>query len=85
MRVLQVDPRDQQWENDGPAYRVYFWTGSSCCDAWRLTETDVDGVLACADEHANGRTTSVWVVHSDGNGLGLIRLAGVDPTADPAV
>jgi hypothetical protein len=89
MRAMPVDPRDQQWENDRPAYRVYFWqsTGSGAgsgwqSDEWELTETDVDEVLAWGGRRAGGRTMSVWVVHRDARGVGLIRLAGIDPTAD---
>jgi hypothetical protein len=85
VRVTQIDPRDQSWENDGPAYRVYFWTGESRCDEWELTEADVDEVLAWADAQAGGRTMSIWVVHRDDDGVGLIRLAGLDPTAAPRV
>jgi hypothetical protein len=84
MRAAHVDPRDQRWEDDSPAYRVYFWTGDSSCEEWQLTGADVDEVLAWADEHADGRTMSIWVVRSDADGVGLIRLAGVDPTADPS-
>jgi hypothetical protein len=47
-----------------------------------LTEADVDEVLAWAGRRAGGRTMSVWVVHRDADGAGLIRLAGIDPTAD---
>ncbi len=52
MSVAQVDPRDQLWANDSPAYRVYFWSGDSSCDEWQLTEADIDEVLAWADEEA---------------------------------
>ncbi len=90
MRVMPIDPRDQRWESDRPAYRVYFWRSLGPgelsgweSDEWELTETDVDEVLAWADAHAGGRTMSLWVVHRDADGVGLIRLAGLDPTADP--
>jgi hypothetical protein len=76
VRATPVDRGDQWWENDGPAYRVYFWTGESRCDEWELTEADVDEVLACADAQAGGRTMSVWVVHRDDDGVGLIRFGG---------
>jgi len=47
-----------------------------------LTETDVDEVLAWADRRAGSRTMSVWVVHRNAGGVGLIWLLGIDPTAD---
>jgi hypothetical protein len=91
VRATPIDPRDQRRESDSPAYRVYFWQsvgsgeGSGWqSEEWELTEADVDEVLAWADAQAGGRTMSVWVVvHRDAGGVGLIRLAGIDPTADP--
>ncbi|MEU4675061.1 hypothetical protein AB0F91_45750 [Amycolatopsis sp. NPDC023774] len=50
-----------------------------------MTDADIDEVLAWVDQHAKGRTMTIWAVHRDGDGIGLIRLAGVDPTADPGV
>ena len=92
MRAISIDPRDQRWQNDSPAYRVYFWQSAGGSespgwqsDEWELTEADIDEVLAWAGSHAAGRTMSIWVVHRDADGLGLIRLAGIDPVADREV
>src|SRR5689334_21352421 len=92
VRAMPVDPRDERWASHSPAYRVYFWQpvgpGEQSAwrsDEWELTEADVDEVLAWADAHADGRAMSAWVVHRDADGVGLIRLAGIDPTADPGV
>jgi hypothetical protein len=92
VRATLIDPRDQRWESDCPAYRVCFWQsvgsgeGSGWqSEEWELAEADVDEVLAWADARAGGRTISVWVVHCDARGVGVIRLAGIDPTADPEI
>ena len=85
MRAVGVDPRDQRWEDNGPAYRVYFWKADAHCEEWQLTEADIDEVLAWADANADGRCMSVWVVQGDTEGVSLIRLAGVDPPADSSV
>ena len=82
MHAMPVDPRDQNWESDSPAYRVYFWQDMAS-DEWELSEADIDEVLAWADAHADGRTMTVWVVHRDSEGVGLIRLAGIEPPAAP--
>jgi hypothetical protein len=92
VRAMPIDPRDQRWQSDSPAYRVFFWqslgSGESSgwrSEEWELTEADIDEVLAWAGSHAAGRTVSIWVVHRDADGVGHIRLAGIDPTADRGV
>ncbi len=59
VRVRPVDLRDQTLEFDDPHYRVYVWIGSSTCDEWELTETDLDEVLTWVSQNANGRTYSL--------------------------
>lgn len=92
VQAMPIDPRDQQWQSDSPAYRVFFWQSRGSgelsgweSEEWQLTEADVDEVLAWAGSRAAGRTMSIWVVHQDADGIGLIRLAGIDPTADRGV
>ena len=81
--VRPVDPRDQMWEVDKPEYRAYFWdvdAGSS--DEWELTGCDVQEALQWARDSAGGRTFTLYaVVAVSPEGLGLIRLLGVDPFA----
>jgi hypothetical protein len=88
MNVESVDPRDCQWENTSPTYRVYFWEHPShASDEWRITgATSVHEVLGWAhDRCGNHRTFQLWVeTHSD-QGLGLILLTGgEDPTSGNA-
>jgi hypothetical protein len=89
--VHGVDPRDQTAELDNPAYRVYFWSGdrgsgaAMSCDEYEIAQADIHEVVAWADEHAAGRTYSLWACVPDRTteppGLMLVRLAGWDPTA----
>lgn len=81
VRVTSIDPRDQLWEDDAPAFRVHFWHDDSTSDEYELTEADIDEVLAWAHEHSRGRTITVWLVQREESGVGLIRLAGVEPPA----
>jgi hypothetical protein len=81
VRAYQVDPRDQIFGVDAPRYRVYYWTGSSSCSEWELTEADLDEVLAWVRQHADGRTHSLWVVLRRDAGVELVRLRGIDPPA----
>ena len=84
MHARQVDPRDQTLEVDDPRYRVYFWTESAACEEWELVETDLDEVLIWINQHADGRTHSLWVVLQRGSGVELVRLRGIDPPAASA-
>lgn len=95
MIIEGVDPRDTQWENDWPAYRVYFWHQPPApdgiaqehmmrhCDEYRLTEVrDVQQVLAWAHDRARpDQTFVVYVEHLDGHRIGLARLFGTDPNS----
>jgi hypothetical protein len=89
-----VDPRDAQWEEDSPTYQVYFWYQPPAPPGipqdrvmYHATEhrlrdaTDVHAVIAWAEENAGpDRTYTLYVEHTDSEGLGLVHLAGTDPT-----
>jgi hypothetical protein len=93
LRVRSVDPRDIAWEVDTPAYRVYFWSlplgpppsgegrRAWSSDEYEVEDADVSAVLEWANFEASpGRTFTLYaVVHRNGT-IGLVRLAGVDPT-----
>ena len=81
MRARRVDPRDQTLEMNDPRYRVYFWTESSACEEWELTETDLDEVLIWLSQHADGRTHSLWVALQRDAEVELVRSRGIDPPA----
>ena len=94
VRTEGVDPRDTEWENPDPAYRVYFWhqpappPGIAAeaimwhCDEHRLTgAADVHEVIAWAEQRLPAGANYVLYVEQSDRGLpGLIRLAGTDPT-----
>lgn len=79
-----VDPRDCRWEVWSPSYRVYFWLAIGDAFSSRefhISNADVTTVLAWADLHAkDDETYTVFAVVDRGNDLGLVRLAGRDPT-----
>lgn len=78
-----IDPRDQTSEIDDPAYRAYFWDSPQACDEWELTEADLDEVLSWVQANSRGRPHSLWAVVRRDQDVELIRLRGIDPTADP--
>ena len=81
MDARSIDPRDQTGQEDEPTYRVHFWDDRDeglANDEWEIRGADVDEVLAWAQEHARGRSPSVWVVSRADGGVVLIRLLGVD-------
>jgi hypothetical protein len=79
-----VDPRDARWEEWSPSYRVYFWRRVGDAFASREFEIragDVDAVFAWADENrVEQETFTLFAVVDRGDGPGLVRLAGTDPT-----
>lgn len=94
MQVRLVDPRSTTWELDNPVFWVtFFRRGPAPADVpsesvgyeseeWELTGGEVQDALAWAQEHAGQDRT--WILHlasPSSEGLGLIRLAGVDPNA----
>ncbi|MFG2784442.1 hypothetical protein ACGFY7_42280 [Streptomyces prunicolor] len=88
MDIRGIDPRDTTWEQDHAQYRVYFWDVSAVTahEYEVLGEVDIDEVLTWASRYAAERGwtyTAYAAVTTDGDGPGLIRLAGVlgDPFA----
>ena len=78
MRVNGVDPRDQTWEVDEPRYRVCFHEASGTSDEYEVAGADADQVMAWAEEH-RGERSYVLYVCVPVDGLGLVRLVGIDP------
>lgn len=85
--VERVDPRDQQWADDDPIFRVYFWKqlGASAfeSDEFELSGADVNQALAWTEERRDGRTFALYLRRDDASGRGLVLLAGADPTSNP--
>ena len=88
MEVRRVDPRDTGWEEDFPAYRVYFfidpgpgsrgWTS----DEYEISQApDVRTVMEWADEQADGRSYILYALVRSGHppSSGLLTLMGHDP------
>lgn len=74
----QIDPRDQTWEVDEPAYRVFFGGPEGASDEWELVDCDVDEVLRWAHDTADGRTFVLYCVVTEPGEVGLVRLLGAD-------
>jgi hypothetical protein len=79
MQTMGVDPRDQTGELEDPRYRVYFWAGTAS-DEWEISGADVQEVLARAEANRGDRTYTLYACVPEKDGLGLVRLAGEDPT-----
>jgi len=84
MIVTPVDPRDQQWQSDSPVFRVYFWErlgqGRYRSDEYEIRGSDVVEVLRWAEEAKGERSFTAYLCLIDEVGLGLVLLAGTDPT-----
>jgi hypothetical protein len=98
VNVESIDPRDTEWEVEGPVYRVYFWHQPRAprgvphermgfhSHEYRLSgAVDVREVLDWAQTTARpDQTFTLYVEHRHGDLPGLIHLMGVDPTAVPS-
>jgi hypothetical protein len=81
VNARRVDPRDERWEIYNPDYRVYFWSPDLHSDEWELMAADdVEAVMRWAQDHCDGRQFVIYANVLRNDGLGLIRLFGVDPT-----
>ena len=84
----QIDPRDQRWQVDHTKYRVYFWQrlgeaddSGWMSDEWELEGADVAQALDWANAQSRGRQFVLYASIAEEDGVGLITLQGVDPTA----
>jgi hypothetical protein len=89
-----IEPRDTEWEVEGPVYRVYFWHQPLApegvdqeqvmfhSDEYRLSgAVDVGEVMDWARTTARpDQTFTLYVEHRHGDSRGLIHLMGIDPT-----
>lgn len=94
MMVEGVDPRTAQWEDDRPAYRVYFWHQPTApadvdqahimwiSDEYRITHAaDVHEVVAWAEQRVRDDQHYTLYVEARASGtIGTLLLAGIDPT-----
>ena len=80
MDIRGADPRDQTWEFGKPTYRVYFHDAARASDEYEVAGADVAEVIDWAESH-KGSGTYVLYACVPRDGLGLVRLAGVDPNA----
>jgi hypothetical protein len=78
--VKGIDPRETNWEEYYPVYRVYFSDGDGATDEWQLTGADsVHAVLAWAEANAVGREFVAYLEVRPAQGIGLVRLVGRAP------
>ena len=83
-----MDPRDTRWEVDSPAYRVYLWRPRG--NGWESQEFELRNALDAREaldwanrEAGSDRIFTLYALVEQGGERGLVRLAGVDPTAEP--
>lgn len=88
MEARTIDPRDIEREVSEPSYRVYFWSQLNtdklawASEEWELTAAaDVGEALEWAKENASGRSFVMYVVVPAEDRQVLVRLQGIDPTA----
>ena len=81
LRATQIDPRYAKHIDEKPSYRVDFWTDDAASDEWRVEgAADINEVLTWAAAHADGRSVVIYVELPRGDGIGLARVLGEEPT-----
>lgn len=81
MIIHKIDPRDIEWEEQQPTYRVYFWSSTSeerSCVEYQVEEADsVSDILAWANDMCKNDATLQFILYVvSPQGPGLVRLAG---------
>jgi hypothetical protein len=80
MDIRPIDPRDETWQIVRPRFRVYFWTDTAS-EEFELSGTTVHSAIEWAESRRGDRTYTLYAC-ADVDGLGLICLAGEDPSAE---
>lgn len=78
VQVSLIDPRDQDWEDPHPRYRVYFHDAGGRSYEYEISGSDIVEVLAWANANREGRSYVLYAC-TQSEGLGLLRLQGQDP------
>lgn len=85
MDARAIDPRDQRWEVDRPAYRVHFVRADGGTEEYELAGGDVLDALAWAHATSGAGRSFLLYARVDGpDGVGLVRLLGEDPNTAPS-
>ena len=65
MKVSQIDPRDERWQDIGPVFGVYFWQKlgetSYASDEFEVCDADVIDVLRWAERERGDRTFTLYL------------------------
>jgi hypothetical protein len=87
VNVTRIDPRDQCWQDDHPIFRLYFWQEVSdsayAADEYEVRDANVIDVLGWAEQERGDRTFTLYLRRDEASGIGLVLLAGSDPTEQP--
>lgn len=88
MRVVPVDPRDTEWEQDQAVFRVFVWSplGTGwASDGYDVYDADVAEVLRWIEGRmVSGGRFTVFVRTERNGSPGLIRIAGWEPVRPDA-
>lgn len=83
LNVAPVDPRDIEWEDTHPGFRVYFWDARWVSDEYEITGAGIIDVLEWTTKHADGRGWEVWLCLTEGGRKGAVKLQEFNMPPDP--
>ncbi|MBO0881847.1 MAG: hypothetical protein J2P17_16205, partial [Mycobacterium sp.] len=72
--IAPVDPRDIEWEDTHPVFRVYFWDAKRVSDEYQITGARIIDVLEWTTKHADGRGSEIWLCLTVGERKGAVKL-----------
>lgn len=83
LNVAPVDPRDIEWEDTHPVFRVYFWGATRVSDEYEITGAGILDVLNWTTKNAVGRGWELWLCLTEGGRKGAVKLQSFNVPLDP--
>lgn len=74
LNVAPVDPRDIEWEDTHPIFRVYFWDARRVSDEYEIIGAHITDVLKWTTKNAAGRGWEIWLCITGGGRKGAVKL-----------
>ncbi|MFT3876150.1 MAG: hypothetical protein QM708_07000 [Propioniciclava sp.] len=76
LSAARVDPRDVNWEDLHPVFRVYFTEADGSTDEWRISQAgSVEKVLTWAERESDARAQTIYVEVRGAMETGLVCIA----------
>ncbi|QGN32620.1 hypothetical protein [Microlunatus sp. Gsoil 973] len=82
LHVTPADPRDIEWEDSHPVFRVYFWDAQRVSDEYEITGANLTDLLEWTTANAAGRGWQIWLRLIENGRTGAVKLQECDMPPD---